>query len=39
MSNITHLVRTECTVDTALGLMQVAHFLFDHAEGESLPAG
>jgi len=34
MSTITHLVRTECTVETALGLMQVAHFLFDHAEGD-----
>lgn len=34
MSNIKNLVRAECTVETARGLMQVAHFLFDHAEGD-----
>lgn len=34
MSKISHIVATDCTVETALGLMQVAHFLFDHAEGD-----
>lgn len=34
MPKITNIARTECTVETALGLMQVAHFLFDHAEGD-----